>query len=41
MDMFPIAVQWFLIGLAAGFMLNGLIWLSISWGSGGKRWQSD
>jgi len=41
MDGFSIAVQWFFTGIAVGFVLHGVIWLSISWRSGGKRWQGD
>lgn len=41
MGVFSIAAQWFFTGIAVGFVLNGVIWLSISWGSGGKRWQGD
>jgi hypothetical protein len=37
MDVFSIAVQWFFIGLAGGFVLNGLIWMITSGGAGGRR----
>lgn len=37
MDVFSIAAQWFLVGLAGGFVLNGLIWMIISRGAGGRR----
>jgi hypothetical protein len=37
MDVFPTAVSWFLAGLVGGFLLNGLIGLITSRGSGGQR----
>lgn len=37
MDIFLIAAPWFFAGLAGGFLLNGLIGLITSRGSGGQR----
>jgi len=37
MDVFLVAVQWFFVGLAGGFVLNGLIWMITSRRAGGQR----
>jgi hypothetical protein len=39
MNVFPLAAPWFFSGLAVGFVLNGLIWITIYMGSGDERCQ--
>lgn len=36
MAVYQVAASWFFAGLVVGFVLNGLIWMITSKGSGGK-----
>jgi hypothetical protein len=37
MDVLPVAIPWFFAGLVGGFVLNSLIWIITTRGSGGQR----